>query len=221
MTMALVGSMLALLLTLLPARAASWPDWQLPAPLQNAGRGDLLYPSWFAGQWLLHSDGHSATVRFGQRADGAVVGDRAFNADSIGRAVLGDVLLGVEQDPANPNRQLARLRGDQLLESTVVARRSETTAGSLWTDELALQVVHNREGAPRVSRVETLSRYQADATGRISGDQWQATYPSPAKGLVATPLRTAHWQLTLEPDGEPGAGAVRPEPVRPPADPAS
>ena len=213
--------MLALLLTLLPARAASWPDWKLPAPLQNAGRGDLLYPGWFAGQWRLTSDGHSALVRFGQRADGPVVGDRAFNAASIGRALLGDTLLGVENDPANPNRQLARLRGEQLLESTVVARRSETAAGSFWTDELALQVVHSHAGAPRVSRVETLSRYQADATGRITGDQWQATYPSPAAGLAAAPLRTDHWQLTLEPDRAPEPGAVRPEPARPPADPAS
>jgi hypothetical protein len=221
MTMALVGSMLALLLTLLPARATSWPDWQLPAPLQNAGRGDLVYPSWFAGQWLMTSDGYSAAVRFGQRADGAVVGNRAFNAASIGRALLGDALLGVENDPANPNRQLARLRGDQLLESTVVARRSETAAGSLWTDELALQVVQSREGAPRVSRVETLSRYQTDATGRIRGEQWQATYPSPAAGLAAAPLRTDHWQLTLEPDRAPAPGAVKPEPGRPPADPAN
>ena len=221
MTMALMGSMLALLLTLLPARAASWPDWQLPAPLHNAGRGDLLYPDWFAGRWLLHSDGHTAAVRFDRRTDGAVVGDRAFNAASIGRALLGDALLGVENDPANPNRQLARLRGEQLLESTVVARRSESAAGSLWTDELALQVVHGREGAPRVSQVETLSHYQADDIGRIRGDQWQATYPSPEAGLAAAPLRTAHWQVVLKPDREPEPGAVRPEPDRPPADRAS
>jgi hypothetical protein len=219
MTMALVGSMLALLLTLLPARAASWPDWRLPPPLQSAGRGDLVYPSWFAGRWLLNSEGHSAGVRFERRADGAVVGDRAFNAASIGRALLGDALLGVENDPANPNRQLARLQGEQMLESTVVARRSESAGGSFWTDELALQVVHGREGAPRVSRVETLSRYQADDTGRIFGEQWQATYPSPAEGLAAAPLRTAHWQLTLGPGAEPDG--LRPESGPPPADRAS
>lgn len=213
--------MLALLLTLLPARAGNWPDWRLPPPLTNAGRGDLLYPRWFAGQWLLHSDGSTATVRFEQRGDGAVVGDRAFNAASIGRALLGDALLGVENDPANPNRQLARLRGEQLLESTVVARRSETAAGSFWTDELALQVVHSPTGAPRVSRVETLSRYQRDPAGGINGEQWQATYPSPADGLAATPVRTAHWQLTLESDRAPGSGALRPEPAQPPAGPAS
>jgi len=217
--MALMGSMLALLLTLLPARAASWPDWRLPAPLQSAGRGDLVYPGWFAGRWLLNSESHTAAVRFDRRADGTVVGDRAFNAASIGRALLGEALLGVENDPANPNRQLARLQGEQLLESTVVARRSESADGSFWSDELALQVVHGREGAPRVSRVETLSRYQRDDLGRIRGEQWQATYPSPAEGLAAAPLRTDHWLLTLGPEGEPDA--LRPGSGPPPADRAS
>ena len=137
----------------------------------------------------------------------------------VAQLLLGEALLGVENDPANPNRQLARLQGEQLLESTVVARRSESAGGSFWTDELALQVVHGREGAPRVSRVETLSRYQADDTGRIRGEQWQATYPSPAEGLAAAPLRTTHWQLSLAPGAEPDG--LRPESGPQPADRAS
>lgn len=212
MTMTLVGSMLALLLTLLPARAASWPDWQLPAPLRPAGRNDLIYPDWFAGTWQLSSHDLAGQepdlrhpVRFAARAGGGVVGDRAFNANAIGQALLGPQLLAVDNDPANPNRQLARLGGGVLLESTVVARRSESSGdgsggGSFSADELALQVVRGPGGEPRISRVETLSRYHLESDGVISGEQWQATYPSPGDGLIAQPLRSAHWQLKLIPN---------------------
>lgn len=221
--MALVGSMLALLLTLLPARAASWPDWQLPAPLQPSGRSDLVYPAWFAGSWQLSSHDLAGQepdlqhpVRFVDQGGGVVVGDRAFNANAVGAALLGAQLLAVENDPANPNRQLARLAGGVLLESTVVARRSEPSGNSsgadrFSADELALQVVRGPGGEPRISQVETLSRYRLEADGTISGEQWQATYPSPGAGLIARPLRTAHWQLRL----------VRPTPAGPRSDRAS
>ena len=196
--------MLALLLTLLPARAARWPDWQLPAPLQPAGQNDLIYPGWFAGDWTVQTqtaqgEPLSYSARFLESAAGSVVGDRAFNAAAVGQAVLGPALLRVDNDPANPNRQLARLQGEQLLESTVVARRSEADTATFWADELALQVVHGSSGTPRVSRVETLSRYRLRSDGCIDGDQWQASYPSPALGLGATAQRSDHWPLTLVP----------------------
>lgn len=208
MTLGLVGSMLALLLTVLPGRAASWPDWQLPAPLQPSGQADLIYPNWFAGAWIVSSDDGTYPVRFVSRADGRVVGERAFNAASVGGAVLGDTLLRVANDPANPNRQLAALNNDLLLESTVVARRSEGLGSGdnaeFFADELALQVLHQPGGPPRISRIETLSRYRLLADGSIGGEQWQATYASPAAGLAAVPQRSAHWQLKLTPDAQPG-----------------
>jgi hypothetical protein len=204
MAVAALSTMLALLLTLLPARAARWPDWQLPAPLQPAGQADLIYPSWFAGDWIVQTttggnDPLSYTARFVEPQPGAVVGDRAFNATAVGQAVLGATLLRVDNDPANPNRQLARLQGEQLLESTVIARRSEQTDDTFWADELALQVVHAASGTPRVSRVETLSRYRLRSDGCIEGEQWQASYPSPAQGLGAEAQRSDHWPLMLRP----------------------
>ena len=197
MATALVASILTALLTLLPARAGDWPTWSLPAPLPRPGQSDLVYPSWFEGRWQVSSDGISYEARFHSQGKG-VVGDRAFNAEGVGRALLGDQLLSVDDDPANPNRQIARLASDLRLESTVVGRRTEPSGTTFWADELALQVLHG-PGEPRVSRVETLSRYQLEPDGRISGEQWQASYPSPALGLAAQPTSSGHYGLELTP----------------------
>ncbi len=210
-----MASILTALLTLLPARAADWPGWTLPAPLPRPGLSDLVYPAWFEGRWQVSSEEIAYEARF-QPAGQGVVGDRAFNAEGVGRALLGDQLLSVDDDPANPNRQIARLAGDLRLESTVVGRRSETSGTTFWADELALQVLHG-PGEPRVSRVETLSRYQLNPNGSISGEQWQASYPSPALGLVAQPTSSGHYGLELTPLPSAPAG----DPPRPQSDHAS
>jgi len=230
---ALLAPILALLLTLSPTalaqRASLWPEWRLPAPLARPselpGRRDLTYPAWMAGRWRLHSDAFDVEVQFAADANGAVVGDRAGNAGAIGRALLGEALLEVADDPANPNRQIALLRGNQRLESTVVGRRSETPDGDhFWADELALQVLHG-PGDPRVSRVETLSHYSRRSDGSVGTEQWQASYPSPALGLAAAASSTAHFSLELIPITPAGGSSPtgRLSPVRPPpqSDPAS
>jgi hypothetical protein len=190
----------------LEQRLQAWPAWSLPAPLPRPRRGhDLLYPDWFAGQWRATShdpSGHGPdlhySVRFQATAGGAAVGERAFNATAIGRALLGDQLIAVRDDPRNPNRQLAELAGDQQLESTVVGRRSSQPAADLFlADELALQVLHG-PGDPRVSRVETLSRYRRVSPDQIEAEQWQARYGSPADGLAAEAVGSWSGQLTLE-----------------------
>lgn len=192
-----MASILTALLTLLPVRATEWPAWSLPAPLPRPGHSDLVYPGWFEGRWQVSSDDITYEAHF-RRDKNGVVGERAFNAEGVGRALLGDRLLSVDDDPANPNRQIARLAGNGLLESTVVGRRTETEGTVFWADELALQVLHG-PGEPRVSRVETLSRYQRTANGSITGEQWQASYPSPALGLAAQPSSSGHYTLQLTP----------------------
>ena len=189
----------------LAQRLETWPEWQLPAPLPRPGQSDLIYPGWFAGEWraTLHDLNGSepdlqVSLRFLPNRQGAVVGDRAGNAAAIGRALLGDSLLRVRDDPRNPNRQIADLSDDRQLESTVVGRREEEPdANTLLADELTLQVLHG-PGDPRVSRVETLSRYKRVGADRIEGDQWQASYGSPADGLVATTRRSWRGSLVLE-----------------------
>jgi len=160
----------------LAERATHWPEWRLPAPLERpsarAGHQDLTYPDWMAGRWQVRSDDLTYEVRFSPDPGGAVVGDRAFNATAIGRALLGAALLQVRTEPPNPI--------------------------DFWADELALQVLHG-PGDPRVSRVETLSHYSQNPDGTVTTEQWQASYPSPALGLTAAASSSGHFQLILTP----------------------
>jgi hypothetical protein len=224
-----LATILVLLLSLgggqaatLEARLQLWPHWQLPAPLPRPGRTDLVYPEWFAGHWQVSScDGETDLrypVQFRPDPQGRVVGDRAFNAAAVGRAVFGSALLAVADDPANPNRQLARLAGDQQLESTVIGRSTALAAdASFWADELALQVLHG-PGDPRISRVETLSRYRRLGPDRIEAEQWQTSYGSPADGLAASARSSWHGKLRLirepeEPDPVPGPPGAQGRPT--------
>ena len=213
MVSTVLGPILALLLALTPAaapsplqqRSAAWPAWSLPAPLERPGQQDLIYPEWFLGDWQVSaSDGSQFTVRFQRDRRGRVVGDRAGNALAVGRAVLGEQLQAVRNDPANPNRQLARLQLDTgvllQLESTVVGRRRELADDDeLRVDELALQVVHG-PGDPAISQVETLTRFQRRSPERIEAEQWQASYPSPAAGLEVSARSSSRLSLQLDRD---------------------
>ena len=190
----------------LSLRLEQWPAWQLPAPLPRPSPGDdLVYPSWFEGHWQLSSsDGIQAAVHFERRADGAVVGARAANAMAIGRAVLGDELLEVQDDPGNPNRQLARLTSDRVLDTRISGRRIETpNASTFLADELSLQLLRQGGAPPRISRIETLSRYELLAPDQISGEQWQASYGSPEDGLATAARSSQRLSLMLERISEP------------------
>ena len=198
----------------LEQRFSNWPEWTLPAPLPRPrGRQDLIYPSWFDGTWEVRSEQlddqghrqsgdepllHQARFRLNQRGD--LVGDRVFNARSIGEALLGDQLLRVEQDPDQVNRQLARLKGDRMLETTVIGRRESNPRKRLvfFSDELALQVLHG-PAAPRISRIETLTRYERCGAA-ICADQRQVSHAGP--GLESDGSlegRSSRFQLTLTP----------------------
>lgn len=191
---------------LLERRLASWPGWSLPAPLPRPDRDDLIWPAWFRGEWEVSStsvDGAESPLRWRARfvpnGNGGAVADRAFNASQIGKALLGDELISVRNDPANPNRQVSLLRGDRQLESTVVGRRSARPDGATFlADELTLQLLHG-PGAPRISRVEVLGLWQRLEDGGISGEQWQASYSSPAAGLAAQADHPQRFSLRLVP----------------------
>ena len=189
----------------LEQRLNSWPDWSLPAPLPRpSNRDDLIYPDWFEGLWQVESidldaPGDSPLLhqaRFETDRRGRLVGDRSFNATAIGRALLGDQLLRVEEDPDSANRQIARLKGDLYLETTVTGRRQESSTADIFlADELVLQILHT-PGAPRLSRIETLSRYQQCGED-ICAEQWQARYSAPGQTWRQQALSTHRYTLKL------------------------
>ena len=191
----------------LEQRLNSWPQWRLPAPLPRpSNRDDLIYPDWFDGLWQVESLDLDAPddppllhqARFDADQRGRLVGDRSFNATAIGRALLGDQLLRVEDDPDSANRQIARLKGDLYLETTVTGRRQDSpTADTFLADELVLQILHT-PGAPRLSRIETLSRYSR-CDDAICAEQWQGRYASPGESLRDQAVAHHHYRLCFTP----------------------
>ena len=210
----------------LQERLDAWPTWQLPAPLPRPRRSeDLVYPDWFRGVWQVEStdkdDGstliHQARFEANEASAGAVVGDRRFNAQAIGQALLGDELLAVEQAPGQVNRQLARLSQDRQLETTVIGRRENgLDQADFISDELVLQILHG-PGAPRISRIETLSRYEhcndtsaISAVNAICADQWQARFAAPGEGVSSQPLSVHRYALKLTKPLDPTASTEPP-----------
>ncbi len=191
----------------LEQRLTSWPDWNLPAPLTRpSNRDDLIYPEWFAGLWQVESMDLDAPddpallhqARFEQDKRGRRVGDRSFNATAIGRALLGAQLLGVAEDPDSANRQIARLKGDLYLETTVTGRRQERpNPDTFLADELVLQILHT-PGTPRLSRIETLSRYNRCGDA-ICAEQWQGRYAAPGESLRDQTVAQHHYKLRFTP----------------------
>ncbi len=192
---------------MLEDRLSSWPDWTLPAPLPRpSNRDDLIYPDWFAGLWQVESwdldDPEAAPLihqaRFRSDTDGRLVGDRAYNALAIGQALLGEQLLRVEDDPDSANRQMAQLKGDLRLETSVTGRRQDNLDdGGFLADELVLQILH-APGPPRLSRIETLSLYRRCDDG-ICADQWQARYAPPGQTLRDRTVATHRYRLRFTP----------------------
>ena len=191
----------------LEQRLELWPNWTLPAPLSRpSSRDDLIYPQWFQGRWQVESidldalDQPAITheARFISDGQNRLVGDRAFNAIAIGRALLGEQLLRVEDDPKSSNRRMAQLSGDRRLETTVTGRKQQSPdANTFLADELVLQILH-APGPPRLSQVETLSRYQRCGSA-ICAEQWQGIYPPPGENLRDTIKSSHHYQLRFTP----------------------
>lgn len=194
----------------LEQRQEVWPAWNGPAALPRPSNSDdLIYPAWFEGVWtVINEDLDDPTgdlikhqARFQADGQGRIVGDRAFNALSIGTALLGDQLLRVEDDPNSANRQMAQLKGDLRLETKVTNRdQSSPDDEAFIADEIVLQILH-LPGPPRLSRVETLSRYQRCSNQIISAEQWQARYPAPGQSMSNKAISSHHFKLTMQQEG--------------------
>ena len=191
----------------LSQRLEEWPEWRKPAQLPRPKNSDdLVYPTWFEGLWHIDNQDlddidaeqiqHQA--RFQPDGQGRIVGDRAFNALSIGKALLGEQLLRVEDDPHSANDQMAQLKGGLRLETRVISRDQSTPdSNTFLSDEIVLQILH-RPGPPRLSRIETLSRYQRNSNRSINGEQWQAIYPPPGQSTSENAIKFYHFKLIMQ-----------------------
>ncbi len=201
----------------LERRLSDWPKWSLPGPFNRiALQTDIVYPSWFYGSWIVQSSDlkgndnkplkYQAKFKFNSSND--VIGDRSFNAMSIGKATLGARLLRVQDDPESPNRQVATFDDQIFLETKVIGRNQYLEDESvLLVDELVLQIFHNLD-ISRIKQVETFSKFEpckesTPSLGqfseqRICGEQWQAVYPGPGESLESKPINTSHYQLIFK-----------------------
>ncbi len=197
---------------LLERRLNDWPEWRLPGPFEKrALQKDIVYPSWFNGSWIVQSSDLNNLAnnslmyeaKFQLNSFNEIVGDRSFNAFSVGKAVLGDKLLRIQDDPKSPNRQIATFDEQIFLETTVIGRNQALGNGPVFfIDELALQIFHNLD-VSRIKRVETLSEFHLCKQSTfddllektICGEQWQAVYPGPGESLESKPINTSHYQL--------------------------
>ncbi len=202
---------------LLESRLNDWPEWRLPGPFnQTSLHKDTVYPSWFNGAWIvlssdLSNPGNASLkyeAKFKLNSFNEIVGDRSFNAFSVGKAVLGDKLLRVQDDPKSPNRQVASFDEGIFLETKVIGRNQSLENGSVFfVDELVLQIFHNLD-ISRIKRVETLSKFYLckeassifdDLSEKIiCAEQWQAIYPGPGESLGSKPTKTSHYKLILK-----------------------
>ena len=80
----------------------------------------------------------------------------------------------------------------------MTGRRQESPNDNTFlADELVLQILH-APGPPRLSRIETLSRYKRCGEA-ICAEQWQGRYASPGESLRDQAIALHHYQLRFTP----------------------
>ncbi len=176
-------------------REQSWPAWKLINLKNSDIKKDLVYPSWFEGDWEIYSkdlndlsaESVRYKVKFKKNESGQVVGDRAKNSESIGRAILGERLKKVKSDPKSFNNQIIYLNDNEFIESRVTGRNQIFDKDIFFADEFLIQSFH-KSGVSRLNQVETMSKFyrcnedelQSSELKKpeICGYQYQATYGS-------------------------------------------
>ena len=197
-------------------RLYEWPQWSIkPSFKRLRTREDLFYPKWFEGNWEVSSldldDPRKRQVRhlahFKIDSSSRVIGDRAFNSQSLGKELFGEDLIEVKDQPGSFNRQLTIFKGNKFLETKIISREQEMINPDLFlADEVSLQIFHDPE-LSRISQVETLSLYKKCEVNQplsesyphplICGDQWQVIYPAPGDFLNSSVTKSRHYRLTF------------------------
>ncbi len=179
----------------LEQREQLWPNWKLSNLKASDLKEDLIYPSWFEGNWnVKSSDGRDSKqksifykVNFFKNENGQIIGNRQKNSESIGKAIFGERLIKVKGDPKSFNNQIIYLSNNEYIDSRTVGRTQIMDDNLFFSDEFIIQNVHKPE-ASRLNQVEIMSKFykcKKDKIGmdenhefNICGTQYVATYGS-------------------------------------------
>ena len=192
-----------------------WPELYLSnLKFSNTSR-DLVYPNWFEGNWLITSqdleDESQAPViykvNFFKNDLNEVIGNRSNNSESIGKAIFGENLIKVINDPKSINKQITYLKDDLYIDSRITGRTQIQDDDMFFADELVLQTIH-KPGASRVNQVETISKFQkcnlnfsnSEDTLKpdICGFQYIATYGSKVGDPSVHAINTGKYKLSFK-----------------------
>ncbi len=196
-------------------RVNQWPEIYLPNFEFSDTSKDLIYPKWFEGSWLVTSqdiinDSEEPViykVNFFKNYSDVIVGNRAKNSESIGKAIFGDTLIKVVNDPNSINNQITYLKDDFYIDSRITGRNQIQDDDIFFADELVIQTVY-KQGAARVNQVETISKFQQcdseqleiiDSQKKdICGLQYVATYGSKVGDPSIHAIKTNKYKLTFK-----------------------
>ena len=196
-------------------RVNQWPELYLPNFKLSDTSKDLIYPKWFEGNWLVTSqdiinDSEEPViykVNFFKNDSDLIIGNRAKNSESIGKAIFGDNLIKVVNDPQSFNNQITYLKDDFYIDSRITGRNQIQDDDIFFADELAIQTAH-KPGASRINQVETISKFQkcnlnfsnSDDTLKpdICGFQYIATYGSKVGDPSVHAIKTGKYKLSFK-----------------------
>ena len=196
-------------------RENQWPELYLPNSKLSDISKDLIYPKWFEGNWLVTSqdivnDSEEPViykVNFFKNDSDLIVGNRAKNSESIGKAIFGDTLIKVVNDPQSINNQITYLKDDFYIDSRITGRNQIQDDDIFFADELVIQTAH-KPGASRINQVETISKFQKcdrfnlkfkdNQKNDICGVQYIASYGSKVGDPSVHAIKTNKYKLTFK-----------------------
>ncbi|WP_288262153.1 DUF6816 family protein [uncultured Prochlorococcus sp.] len=196
-------------------RVTQWPEIYLPNFKLSDTSKDLIYPEWFEGNWLVTSEDMMNdseepvmyNVNFFKNDSDLIVGNRAKNSESIGKAIFGDLLIKVVNDPESINNQITYLKDDFYIDSRITRRNQIQDNDIFFADELVIQTAH-KPGASRINQVETISKFQKCSEEKfvgndsqmpeICGVQYVASYGSKVGDTSIQAIKTNKYKLTFE-----------------------
>tara|TARA_Y100001978_G_C23634425_1_gene405084 strand:- start:17 stop:721 length:705 start_codon:yes stop_codon:yes gene_type:complete len=195
-------------------REKVWPQWNIKDLKFSDLNKDLIYPSWFEGDWIVTSEdiGNQIElpitykVNFLSNEKGEIIGNREKNSEAIGKEIFGDKLKKVLNDPQSFNNQVIYFNDNEFIDSRVTKRIQIIDNSLFFSDEFLIQKVY-KNGISRVNQVEIMSKfYKCDKNENldfvqkpdICGLQYTASYGSKIGNTKLKPVAYNKYKLTFK-----------------------